>query len=98
MSAPRCDGIRLVEAHRLRNLLPESVDVRRPEDLPGPVLVRVRGDRPVDALLLEGDLQRAFCQLLRARLTDSHSVEVGEDVGIRIAGDRDGRAADSGEV
>ena len=98
MCTPGGDRIRLVQAHRPRNLLPEPVDVRRPEDLSRPVLVRIRGNRPVDALLLEDDLQRALCELLRACLPDTDTVEVGEHVRIRIAGDRNRGAADPGEV
>lgn len=95
---PGGDWVRLVEAYGLRHVLPEALDIGLPEDLFGPALSGIRGDRPVHPSLLEGELQASLRELLGSRLADAGAVQVGEDVGIRIAGNRDLGPADAGEI
>jgi len=93
MLLPGGDRVALVEPHRVGDVLEQALDVRASVDPLGPAVRRIRRDRPVDALLLEDDLERAFAVLLRPGPAHAGAVEVGEQIGIRVARDRDHRAA-----
>ena len=92
MIAPRRDGVRLVEAHAERDLLPQLLDVGLAEDLRCPALARSADSAPVDVVLpdlLHPDLH----DLLRHCPADALAVEVGEQLRLGIAGRRDHRVA-----
>ena len=90
--APRRDRVGLVEARRGGDRVPEPLDVGLAEHGACPALVRVADDRPLDEAPVLGveellDREPRPCAL-RAAL-----VEVGEQLGLGVAGDRDRRAA-----
>ena len=89
---PRRDGVRLVEADRLCDGLPQPLQVRLAEHLLRLPLGRERGDRPVDQPLVhrpDVDLH----PLDRARASDAALVEVGEEVRLGLACELDHRRA-----
>ena len=87
-----CDRVGLVEPDRVRDGIPEPLDVRLAEDL-----LRLP---PVGYAAIVQLTVRSFCArswrchgLDRARLADACLVEVGEQLGLGLAGDHDQRAA-----
>ena len=90
--APRRGRVGLVEPGGGNDRVPEALDVRLAEHGLGPALVRIADDRPLDEAavlrveeLLDGES--------RPRPLGAALVEVREQLGIRVAGDRDGRTA-----
>ena len=67
-----------------------------PSTVSRPALVRVGDDRPVAEAV--GQLQRLLGHLAHARLADALAVEVGEELGLGVAGDRAERAAGLAEL
>ena len=90
--APGGNGIRLVEPHGLTDRLPEPFDVGLAEHRPRPALVGVRNDQSGAEPI--GQLQRLLVERMHACLADPRAVEVGEQFGLRVPGDRAERAAD----
>ena len=89
MLAPRGDGIRLVEANCPRHEVPEALHVGLAEDPRRPALVRERDRAPVDRPAREHRVDVALVRLLRASEPESFTVDVVEEIGMRIAGDPD---------
>ncbi len=92
MLTPGLDRVRLVQPHRLRDRLPQPLDVGLAEHLPGLSLGGERGDRPVD-LLLVLRAQLPVLGLHCPGLPDPCLVEVGQELGLGIAREHDQRAA-----
>ena len=90
-SRQACDRIGLVEAYRLADRLPEPLDVRLAEHGLGPAGVRVGDDRPVAQPV--GERERRLRDLAHPRFADTRAVEIREELGLRVAGDRTERAA-----
>ncbi len=90
------DGIVRVEAHGVRDRIPEALDVRLVEDGARPAFVRVGDDRPVADAVAQPE--RRLGDFLHPRLADALAVEVGEELGLRVAGDREQRTADAAEL
>ena len=89
--APGCDRIRLLEPDRVGDRLPQPLDVRLAEHLLGPALIRVGRDRPGDrAGVLR--LVQSLEKVARTCPPDALSVEIGEQVRIRVARDHHERA------
>ena len=93
---PGGDRIGLVQPGRGRDRLPEPLDVGLAEDGAGPAGVRVADDRP--GHLAVRHRQQPLGQLPAASAGDARAVEVGEQLRLRVAGDRDDRAVVRGEV
>ncbi len=89
---PGGDRVRVVEAYRARQSRPETFHVGLAEHLHCLTLGRVRGDRPVHRPL-RLRLQLSLRGLDRPGLADTGLVEVGEQLGLRVAGDHDQRPA-----
>ena len=90
--APGGDRVGLVEPDRCRDRLPQPLDVRLAEDRPRPALVRERRrssscDGARSALAIARPTSR-----IRARRRASPS-RSAKQLGLRVAGDRDQRAA-----
>ena len=81
-------GIVLVEARGDGDRLPEPLHVGLAEHRLGPAGVRVADDRPGD-LAVARRLEHLLGDEPRARLRDPGRVEVGEQLGLGVAGDRD---------
>ena len=103
MLAPGGDGIGGIEPRGRADRLPEPLEVGLAEDARRPADVRRGDDRPVDQPLGdEGAVERV--QVARLRLADEHGIEVGEELGLGVAGELDqGRlrlapGADPGEL
>ena len=94
--APGGDRVRLVETDRPADGLPKPLDIGLAEHGLGPALVRIGDDRPVAEAV--GQLQRRLGDLAHPRLADALAVEIGEELGLRVAGDRDQRAAGLAEL
>ena len=86
--APGGDRIVLVEARGDRDGVPEPLDVGLAEHRLGPAGVRVADDRPRD-LAVTGRLQHLLGDEPGPRLGDAGRIEVGEELGLGVAGDRD---------
>ena len=80
-----------------RNRIPEPLDIGLAEDGLRPALVRVRHDRPVEQALIQ-DLHVTLGELAHPRLADARAVEVGEELGLRVADDLDQRTALTGDI
>ena len=88
---PRRHGVGLVEARRRDDGVPEPLDVRLAEHGTCPALVRVAEDRPLhEPAVLR--VEEALDGVARPCALGT-SVEVGEEFGLGVAGDRDRRAA-----
>jgi hypothetical protein len=89
---PRGDRVGLVEPRRGDDGVPQALHVGLPEDRASPAVVRVADDRPLDeppVLGVEQLLGGEACpRALRPTL-----VEIGEELGLRLARDRDRGAA-----
>ena len=88
---PGRDRVGLVEAHRPGDGVPEPVDVGLAEDRARPALGRAGDDRPRDAPLGD-EPERGLDELRHPRGADAAPVEVGEELGLGVAGDGDARA------
>src|SRR5207253_11479920 len=77
---------------------PESLHIRFAEHPLRPAFVGKGHDRPVQAPLVEDDLERALGKLLGACLAHAHPIEVGKEARIGIACDGDLRPLNPGEV
>ncbi len=86
--APGRDGVVLVEPRRGRDGVPEPLDIGLAEHRLGPARVRVADDRPRD-LAVSGRLQHLLGDEPGPRLGDAGGIEVGEELGLGVAGDRD---------
>ena len=95
---PGGDRIRLVQADRVHDAAPESLHIRFAEHPLRPAFVGKGHDRPVQAPLVEDDLERALGKLLGACLAHAHPIEVGKEARIGIACDGDLRPLNPGEV
>ena len=91
MLAPCRHDVRLVEAHRDADRLPQPLLVRLAEDLLGPARIRRRADRPTD-VPAEDDPARFVRQVERRRRQPCR-VDAVEQARIRTAGQPDQRAA-----
>ena len=89
-------GIVGVEPHGVRDRIPEALDVRLVEHGARPALVRVGDDRPVADAVAQPE--RGLRHFLHARLPDPLAVEVGEELGLRVARDGEQRTADAAEL
>ena len=89
---PREHGVGLVEPGRGDDGVPEPLDVRLAEDGVRPAFVRVADDRPLDQPSVLG-VEQLLRGQARARPLGAALVEVGEELGLGLAGDRDRRAA-----
>jgi hypothetical protein len=89
---PGGDGVRLVEAHAERDLLPEALHVRLAEHLLRPSLARGAGAAPVHGVPGQ-ELQLELDELLRHGPPHALTVQVGHQVRLRIARRRDHRVA-----
>ena len=85
--APGGDRIVLVEPGGGRDGVPEPLDVGLAEHGLRPAGVRVTDDRPRD-LAVTGRLQHLLGDELGPRLGDAGRIEVGEELGLGVAGDR----------
>ena len=85
---PRRDRVGLIEPGRLRDGVPESLDVRFSEDLCRPSFVRRGDDRPVHVPVRDV-LEHRQPQVLRIGPTDQRRIEVGEQVRRRVPAQRD---------
>ena len=92
--APGGDGVVLVEPRGGRDGVPEPLDVGLAEHGLRPAGVRVADDRPRD-LAVTGRLQHLLGDELGPRLGDAGRIEVGEELGLGVAGDRDQGARSS---
>jgi hypothetical protein len=90
MLFPGCHGVRLVETHAERDLLPQPLDVRLTEDLLGPALARGADADPVDRALAQ-QLHLDLHQLLGHGPAYAFAVEVGQQLGLGVARRRDER-------
>ena len=97
MRVPGCDRVGLVEANRVLDVLPETLEVGLTEDRLRPALVRVADDRPVDPAPHDVAEVR-LGELDLARLADTSLVEVAHELRLRVARDRDQRALLLAEV
>ena len=94
--APGGDRIVGVETHRVRDRVPETLDVRLVEHRARPPFIRVRDDRPVAEAVAQPE--RRLGDFLHPRLADARAVEIREELGLRVAGDREQRTADTAEL
>jgi hypothetical protein len=85
MTPPSLGGIGLVETNRVRDELPESLDVGLPEDALRPAVVRGRHHGPVDRSLLEDDRDQAAGRSRGPAATHAVTVEIRERVRVRVA-------------
>ena len=95
--APRGDGIVLVEPHAELDEVPQRVDVRVAEELGRPALVRHAGDDPVVEPLVRLARQ-LFAERPHPRLADAVAGQVGEELRLRVAHQRDDRRVLLAEV
>ena len=91
---PGGDRIGLVEPRRGDDRVPEPLDVRLAEDGLRPAFVRVADDRPLDQPSVLG-VEELLRREARARALGAPLVEIGEELGLGLARDRDRRAAAS---
>jgi hypothetical protein len=92
MLAPGRHGIGLVESHRGRDGLPESLHVGLTEHHLGPAGIRRRDDHPVEEPVQhEREVDRA--RVVGIGPCDEHRVEPGEQVRLGIARELDDRGA-----
>ena len=88
---PGGDRVGLVEAHRAGDRVPEPLDVGLAEDRARPALGRAGDDRPGDAALRD-EPQRGLDELGHPGGADPPPVEIGEELGLGVAGHGDARA------
>ena len=97
MLAPGGDRVVLVEPHAELDELPEGVDVRVAEQLGRPARVRHAGDDPVVEPLVRLARQ-LFAELRHPRLADAVARQVGEELRLGVAHQRDDRRVLLAEV
>ena len=95
--APGGDGIRLVESRGRDHRVPEPLDVGLAEDGASPPFVGVAEDRPLDQPAVLG-VEELLDGEPRSRPLGAALVEVGEQLGLGLAGDDDRRATGLDQV
>ena len=97
MGPPGGDGIVLVEPHAELDQLPEWVDVGRAEQLIRPAGVRHAGHDPVVEALVRLP-RELLAELHHPRFADAIARQVGEQLGLGVAGQRDDRGVHRAEM